>query len=451
MLLESAKGAPLPMLTELLAQALVVEHGDRVAIIEVDASSARCRWVDSSGQSHVAFGGEASLDALLRRLAGEAHVVLLKPERAVRSALMRAADRANRVVYFTPDTFDTVPSTVHPGAQLYPVALLSGRDETARRGESRLYRAGTTRLTLSLAQFADPRTYQERPETERAALARIARSVTERTVGVALGGGGAWGYAHLALIEGMLDAGIPIDQISGVSFGSVCGAFFAGSGRDGLETLVTDGDRLMMAVIASAVSSLALERFVHRRLGALQLDALPIPFLPVATNIDTGEPEAIRTGRVSRAVRASGSLPGLLSPTIIDGVRFVDGGISANVPASVLPGEGADLIIAANVLQPPGFASVRTGRTRLARLLAELDPVARAKDVMLSMSTLTRQGGELTSLCAHVTYEARLDGIAPWDFHRAARIVDLARQDVASSLTRIHRAWESMARPGGGS
>lgn len=455
-LLESAVGAPLSELTDLLGQALEVEYGDRIAIVEVRAEGPVPWRVTPEGRIPLAVAtlsdaGDDPLDRiedLLDRLVTDFHYVFLDPNRSDPELVARISCHVDRVVYFTYDTFGALPAAVRPGAQVLAVALLDPPDAPYSR---RLYRAGTTRLRMPPAHFGNRRSYRELPVNERQSLARVARAISGRTVGLALGGGGAWGYAHVALIESLLAEGVPIDLLAGVSFGSVCGAFYASDGLGGLETLVAECTPLAFSVWASMVSTSALDRFVRRRLSEIYLEALEVPFLPVATNISTGEAEVIRMGPIGLGVRASGSLPGLLSPTIVGGVRFVDGGISANIPASMLPSEGADLIIASNVLQHPGFTQVRTGGNRFTRVAFELDPIARAKDLILSMSTLTRQGGELMSVCAHVTYQARLTGVAPWDFMRGPQIVEQARRDVGPTIERIRQAWGTLARPGGGS
>lgn len=454
-LLESAVGAPLSELTDLLAQALDAEYGDRVAVVEVRPEGPAAWRVGPEGRIPLAVGGPGEgehplgeLKAMLDRLVAEFHYVFLDPNRSDPGFISRIAAHVDRVVYFTYDTFASLPAAVRPGAEVLAVALLDPPDAPYSR---RLYRAGTTRMRVSPAHFAGRRLYRELAVADRASLARVARAVSGRTVGIALGGGGAWGYAHVALIESLIAEGVPIDLVAGVSFGSLCAAFFASDGLAGLETLVGECTPLAVSVWASMVSTSALDRFVRRRISETYLEALEVPFLPVATNVSTGEAEVIRMGRIGLGVRASGSLPGLLSPTIVGGVRFVDGGISANIPASMLPSEGADLIIASNVLQHPGFTRVRTGGNRLTRVAFELDPIARAKDLILSMSTLTRQGGELMSVCAHVTYQAKLTGVAPWDFMRGPQIVEQARRDVAPTIDRIRQAWGTLARPGGGS
>jgi len=83
-------------------------------------------------------------------------------------------------------------------------------------------------------------------------------------------------------------------------------------------------------------------------LGQLQLDQTDIPFFPVVTDADVGVESYLSKGTYAFGVRASGSLPPLLGPTVQGDRRYLDGGLVANVPVNVLTAEGAALIIASN-------------------------------------------------------------------------------------------------------
>lgn len=205
------------------------------------------------------------------------------------------------------------------------------------------------------------------------AFARLARVVDRRTVGLALGGGGAWGFSHVALLRNLEATGVPIDYIAGTSFGSVVGALYAVGGMRALERLVETNSasgpglaatlwaiangRLNRALFVAPISSLVVEHFIHGELRAAGdppcLGVTEIPFCPVGTNLGTHGPLVLPHTTAGRGVRMSGSLPPMFAtmPRRLD--RIADGAFVANVPSRVVRDMGAHFVIAANVVPPP--------------------------------------------------------------------------------------------------
>jgi hypothetical protein len=161
---------------------------------------------------------------------------------------------------------------------------------------------------------------------------RLARVIQRRTVGLALGGGGAWGFAHIALLKNLEDSGVPVDYISGTSFGSVVGGLYAGGGMAALDRLVDEnavqGEGLWATCKAFALGPLNrtlplaaldgafLEWFIDGQLAGAQALARPvclgtteIPMFPVGTNLATHEELSGFSGSVGYGVRVSGALP----------------------------------------------------------------------------------------------------------------------------------------------
>src|SRR5581483_8055809 len=94
----------------------------------------------------------------------------------------------------------------------------------------------------------------------RAALGRLARAIAGRRVGVALSGGGAWGYAHLALLRALDEARVPIGVIAGASLGAAIGGVYAQRGVAGLDALLDAHRRIHLAAALSVISTRAIER-----------------------------------------------------------------------------------------------------------------------------------------------------------------------------------------------
>lgn len=356
-------------------------------------------------------------------------------------------DAIHDLISITGDSFSASHHAA-PGTRVLPVVPVGGQQSNP------LMRAGTLRVSRDLMRADRPSRLSALPSDEQRDVERVWRGITDRLVGVALGGGGAWGFSHVSLLSGLASRGVPVDIITGASIGSVVGAYYASDGEKGLEKLLDRG-RVMSALVGlGIVHGGGLAWMCRRDLTHENLEDLRIPFYPVATNVETGEAEAIRSGSIGIGVRASGSLPGLITATTIGTKRYVDGGMSNNVPASMLPGEGAQLIIAANVAQRPGIAGPgdtrAAPRTRIGRWTREVDPIRRAKDLFLSMSTLTHQGGELLSVCAHITYDAEMREFAPWHFYKSRTIAQRGDEDVQSTLDRAEAAWGALVHRRGG-
>ena len=185
------------------------------------------------------------------------------------------------------------------------------------------------------------------------------RPAGRKRVGLALGGGGARGMAHVGVIRLLEREGIPIDCIAGASAGSVVGAAYAAGLR--AQELLSLALRLRWHDIARPawprrgfVSMERLEYWLVETLGDLTFADLRLPYAAVAADLATGEQVVLKEGRLAPAVRASCSVPGMVIPVEIDGRLLSDGGVLNNLPISVVRELGADVVIAVGLGAPPG-------------------------------------------------------------------------------------------------
>jgi NTE family protein len=183
----------------------------------------------------------------------------------------------------------------------------------------------------------------------------IAPLESERPViALALGSGGARGFAHVGVIEVLEAAGIEADVVTGASSGAVVAALYAG-GRpaSGLRELALGLDQAELvdfAVFGSGwVKGEALARFVNRHVDGRPIEALARRFAVVATQARSGRMAVFNRGDTGAAVRASASVPNLFVPPVINGEQYVDGGLSSPVPARLARAMGADIVIAVDV------------------------------------------------------------------------------------------------------
>lgn len=189
-------------------------------------------------------------------------------------------------------------------------------------------------------------------------MGRLAK--LQRTkIGLALGGGGARGLAHIGVLEVLQEEGVPIDMIAGTSAGAAIGAIYA-QGKDAslIKNLAIglDWKRLLSPVDFALprtgfIKGIKLREHLELIMGGdIQFSDLVMPLACVATDINTCEEVVINQGSVIDGIRASISIPGIFTVAKWKNRYLVDGGLVNPVPVSVLKGMGADFIIAVNVI-----------------------------------------------------------------------------------------------------
>ena len=180
----------------------------------------------------------------------------------------------------------------------------------------------------------------------------------KKKIGLALSSGAARGLAHIGVLEVLKKEGIPIDMIAGTSAGALVGAIYARrKDANQTEELLKDLISKRLALLrdlgvprSGLIQGRKFKRWLTSIIDDIEFGDLSIPFACVATDINTGEEVVIEQGSVVEAVRASVSIPGILTVVKWKGRYLVDGGLVNPVPVSVLKKMGADLIIAVNVV-----------------------------------------------------------------------------------------------------
>ncbi|MES2750706.1 MAG: patatin-like phospholipase family protein [Pseudomonadota bacterium] len=176
------------------------------------------------------------------------------------------------------------------------------------------------------------------------------------TIGLALGGGAARGFAHIGILRTLLANGIVPDIVVGTSIGAVVGASYASGHLDTLELWAKSlqprniFSYLDIRLNGSGLiggSKLALQ--LEASFGDGLIDDLPLKFAAVSTEVNTGHEIWITNGRIVDAVRASYALPGIFEPVLIGDRWLVDGALVNPVPVSAARALGAEIVIACNV------------------------------------------------------------------------------------------------------
>jgi NTE family protein len=174
-------------------------------------------------------------------------------------------------------------------------------------------------------------------------------------IGLALGAGGARGWAHIGAIRALEERGIKPDLVCGTSIGALVGAAYASGELDRLEKWVTGLAwttvvRLMdLTWRGGLIRGQRLFTLFRTIFEDRDIDDLPIPYGAVATELYSGREVWLRHGNLLDAVRASCALPGLFTPIVRDNVVLVDGGLVNPVPVSMCRALGAELVIAVDL------------------------------------------------------------------------------------------------------
>jgi NTE family protein len=176
----------------------------------------------------------------------------------------------------------------------------------------------------------------------------------KKTLGLALGGGGARGMAHIGVLKALEEEGLAADFVAGTSVGSLIGALYCcGFSWRQLNELArsTDWSDLVAITVPKMglIKTGKLERLIDRLAGGRSIEDLPVPFRAVATDITRGQEVVLERGLVSRAVQASSAIPGIFEPVRWEGLLLVDGGLLANVPVHVARDMGAQVVIAVDL------------------------------------------------------------------------------------------------------
>ena len=238
---------------------------------------------------------------------------------------------------------------------------------------ARVILSGPAQLLRDAARHRPPLAIEARHLSFSRAMHWLARDIARLKVGVALGSGGARGFAHVGALRFLEENDIPNDYLAGTSMGSVIGAPRA-LGMDtvqGQETMRMLHDKFTnllkpkfgLGMLQGIFSPEAVEATYRELVGDATFEELPVPFAVVAADLETSRPIVFTQGPLADALRASSSIPGVWPPKIIGNMRLVDGAVLNPVPTQPVRDLGADIVIAVD-LSAKGDAPVAEGRNQ---------------------------------------------------------------------------------------
>jgi NTE family protein len=280
----------------------------------------------------------------------------------------------------------------------------------------------------------------------------------EPRIGLVLSGGGARGLAHVGVLKVLEELRVPVHCVTGTSMGAIVGgAYAAGATAASLEDYVRKADWdavfrdapprteistrrkideyktlfapeygvtksgvvLPKGIIAGVSIHSFFRLLTQQAVEIGDFDELPIPFRAVAADIETGEAVVLSKGSLSRAMRASMSVPGALAPVEIDGHLLVDGGIANNLPIDEARKLCGNVIIAVNISTP----------------------ALKREEITSALST----GGQLINFLGKVNVERQIASLGQRDVLIAPELGDISAGSFDRSADAI-RIGEDAAR-----
>ena len=168
-----------------------------------------------------------------------------------------------------------------------------------------------------------------------------------KKLGLALGSGGAKGYAELGVLRAFEENGVEFSVVAGTSIGSIIGAFYADgySSTDILELLNQVDFSNVLTGIPINMDTSGIIKVIEDNLGEKNIEDLKKPFQTVATHLESGKEKVFSTGNLSVALASSSCMPPFLKPVVIDRQRYIDGAYVNSIPADLVKQMGADYIV----------------------------------------------------------------------------------------------------------
>ncbi|MCP3964048.1 MAG: cyclic nucleotide-binding domain-containing protein [bacterium] len=206
-------------------------------------------------------------------------------------------------------------------------------------------------------------------------FARLARVLGETSVGLVLSGGGAKGFAHIGALRALEELGVPIDLIGGTSIGSVISGMYA-MGLSIREIRDRNQEIIDLRPFSeytlpfiSLIRTRRMEKGARHAFGETMIEDLWVNYFCVSANLTTARMMVHESGPLWQATRASGALPGILTPVLRGREILVDGGIIDNLPGGVMRRRHRGPLIAVNVGTAGDFDSPSADIPSPARIL----------------------------------------------------------------------------------
>jgi NTE family protein len=292
--------------------------------------------------------------------------------------------------------------------------------------------------------------------------------------GIALGGGGAKGLAHIGVLKVLEAHGIVADMVSGTSIGALIGALYVLRGNIsaveeyalGFENSNLYPHLAPRPSSSGMISEKRIQAFLRGLFGARRIEALERPFFCPAADIRNGREVMFERGSLLQAVRASISVPVIFKPVRLRGRYLVDGGLLNPVPVDVLKKHGCAFTIAVNVIEPRPLRPRRRKENGVKEklLLARLDDFLSRKlisdspneepnmiETFLSTMEIMQQkliAARLANDAPDAVIHIDTSDVKMFEFYRPAEIIRRGEQAALRQIGPLLAAWRQRQRAG---
>ena len=277
----------------------------------------------------------------------------------------------------------------------------------------------------------------------------VARSIARQTIGIAFGGGGARGFAHLGVLEQLVTHGMPVDYIAACSSGIIApGMYLLGKSFVESEEIFLHIQRHIVRwhiPRTSLFSNSGLKRILRELCGETRFEDLTTPFAMVAIDLSTRSGVVLDRGLLWQAGLASTALPGIFPPVLVGEHILMDAGMHDPVPVRLVRKMGADILIASELggQEPPALTSATPWLEKTAAVMQGQKAQGHLRSPMIGDVLMRTYDLAMATIGMHSIREAdivirpKLHRVSLRQFSEGRKFVVAGREAVEQSLPEL--------------
>ena len=303
-------------------------------------------------------------------------------------------------------------------------------------------------------------------------------AIQQRPISLVLGSGGARGLAHIGVIQWLTENGYDIRSIAGTSMGALVGGIHAAGKLDVYTRWVLALERMhVLRLLDPTMGRAGIfkgERIIsalRELIGDCEIDALPISFTAVATDLASGQEAWLRTGSLFDAIRASIATPMVFTPFKSGERTLIDGAVVNPVPVAPTLDDTTEMTIAVDLSGPaeqipaqpikPSPIDDSSYRRRILKFVETMRPPRGHNEPSLGLLDVAFSAMQaMQDTIAHlrlsrdapdVMVEIPRNACGFFEFWRAEELIALGRERAAQALARTgHPVNRTMDQAGAG-